>query len=312
MQLIQDIAEDLNAPVEMLYEALRNSRKQVKHIKMEKRNGAIRVVYQPSKKTKILQYWLINSVFQNMPIHPAATAFLVNKSIKTNALRHKKGRYFLKLDIKDFFPSIRFADFSPLVSSWLNEGNREIDEKELLEIIRLTCFYIEDRLPVGYPSSPIISNVIMNDFDSQLAKLFSDAEKYGSVEYTRYADDMTFSTDLKGACNRIKILVEKKLKEMGSPKFELNDSKTCFVSSSGGSALVTGLRVCHDGHITIHRRYKDKIRLMLSLYSKGSLNEKEIPSLKGHLSYIHHVDGRFYTKLQAKYFTIIREILSVS
>lgn len=56
MQLINDISKELNTPTEMLHEALRESRKLVKHIKMKKRNGSDRTVYQPSKKLKIIQY----------------------------------------------------------------------------------------------------------------------------------------------------------------------------------------------------------------------------------------------------------------
>lgn len=308
MELIKVISDSLNVPADMLDEALKNSRGLVKHIKIPKRDGTLRTVYQPSKKLKTIQYWLIENVLKHFDIHHAATAFQKDKSIKSNAIKHKKGRYFLKLDFKDFFPSIKFDDFQPLI----HQINIDFDKDALSDLIRLSCFYLQDRLPIGYPTSPIISNIVMFGFDTRIVATISDKNKYGKSNYTRYADDLTFSTNLKGACDSIKKKVEDILNDITSPNLKLNPQKTRFVSSTGGSALVTGLRICHDGHITIHRKYKDKVRLMLSLYGKSKLSADEIPSLKGHLGYIRHVDGPFYTKLQNKHFMSINKLLTKS
>lgn len=310
MKLIKNISNELNVPSEMLYEAIGKSRKLVKHIKMEKRDGSERTVFQPSKKLKMIQYWLINNIFINLRIHASATAFINEKSIKTNATLHRENRYFLKLDFKDFFPSLAFDDLHPIIVKWLADNDVSLNEEELSEVIRLTCFYKKDMLPIGYPSSPIISNIIMYDFDSFIHSALSSDDKYGEARYTRYADDLTFSTKKKGACNNIMTLVRNKLKKMSSPKLKLNNKKTTFASSSGGSALITGLRICHDGHMTIHRKYKDKVRLLLSLYKKEALDESDVHSLKGHLAYIRHVDGRFYTKMQSKYFKTIERLIA--
>ena len=306
--IIDDIANDLNIPKKLQQESLNTSRKLVKHIKIPKRDGGYRLIYQPSKKVKVIQYWLIANIFSKMKIHPAATAFVKRSSIKRNALIHKKGKYFLKLDFKDFFPSISFEDFKPILKDWVGSKYRG----DYLDVVRLVCFYKNDSLPIGYPTSPIISNIVMYNFDTIIFSKLSNKEKYGIVNYSRYADDMTFSTNLKGACRKIKSMVEETLKEISSPCLHLNPKKTIFASASGGSALVTGLRICYDGHLTIHRKYKDKIRLLLSLYKKNKLSDEEILSLTGHLSYIKFVDGAFYTKIQNKYFKSIQEIIQYS
>jgi retron-type reverse transcriptase len=243
-----------------------------------------------------------------MDVHPTATAFVRNSSIKKNALVHKRGRYFLKLDFRDFFPSITFFDLKPILQSQIGRENREKN----INIIRLVCFCKNDKLPIGYPTSPIISNIVMYEFDNIIISNLSNKEEYGITHYTRYADDLTFSTNLKGACHKIKGMVEQTLKEISSPSLSLNTKKTKFASSSGGSALITGLRICNDGHLTIHRKYKDKIRLLLSLYKKDKLSQEEILSLKGHLSYVRFVDGAFYTKMQNKYFKSIQKIIEIS
>ena len=70
--------------------------------------------------------------------------------------------------------------------------------------------------------------------------------------------------------------------------------------------------MCNDGHITIHRKQKDHIRLLCGLYKKGLLDVKEQSSLLGHLAYIHHVAPEFYSKLQKKYFKEITDLRASS
>jgi hypothetical protein len=151
----------------------------------------------------------------------------------------------------------------------------------------------------------------MFNFDQKLSdSLHEKNVVFGDVTYTRYADDMIFSTNRPGACREILVLVKRMISENRSPRIKIKSSKTHFGSSSGGSAIVTGLKVCHGGHITAHRKYKDHVRLLLSLYQKGVLDQKEIRSLRGHLNYLKSVDSSFYTKLQSKHFLIIGRLNS--
>lgn len=308
MRLIEEISQDLGFPEQYLSSALINSRRLVKRIKVKKRDGGERVVYQPSKKIKVIQYWLISNVFQSIRVHSAATAYLKGKSIKHNLLLHKRGRFFLKLDFCEFFPSITFSDLSCVIDSCFKNNQSCFDSDELKELIKIACFYKDDRLPIGYPSSPIISNIVMYDFDSLIASDVVESGKYGVVKYSRYADDMVFSTNKQGACQDIKNHVVRLLINIGSPKLKINERKTRYLSSSGGSALVTGLRLCYDEHMTVHRKYKDEIRRLFYCLEKGLLNEKEKKSLRGHLSYLKYVDGQYYSKLMSKYFALLKHI----
>lgn len=246
-----------------------------------------------------------------LDIHNAAVAYRDKISILDNAKLHKDNQFFLKVDLKNFFPSITYSDLIPKISAWHAKAqpNWTLDASAM-DLIRLSCFFHKDTLPIGYPSSPIISNLVMIDFDNALSKIIGDNKKYGNVIYTRYADDLILSTNKKGACSALRSEVLKLIDNTTSPNIETNFSKTKSGSSSGGSASVTGLKVCSDGHITIHRNQKDHIRLLLSLYKKGDLDPGEHASLLGHLAYVHHVDSAFYTKLQNKYFKEIAELRS--
>ncbi|MBU2546921.1 MAG: retron St85 family RNA-directed DNA polymerase [Proteobacteria bacterium] len=303
------MSEELNIPVDSLSDTIEQSRSFVKRIKINKKSGGERIVYQPARKIKVIQYWLMRTIFSKITIHSASMAYRKEGSIKENALKHSNGGYFLKLDFKDFFPSIKFSDLNKSIIAFRKNNNAIFKyTKADQELIRRVCFYKNDKLPIGYPSSPIISNIVMYKFDIRVTDEMPKFRKYGNVVYTRYADDMIFSTDRKGGCEKIFSFLSVLINSWSTPSLLLNEAKTRFVSSSGGTAIVTGLRICYDGHITLHRHYKDIVRLLLSLYKKGNLKEEDVYVLKGHLSYIQNVDSVFYTKICKKYFDIIDEI----
>lgn len=309
MNIKDVISRDIDVPISMIDKAIALARQQVKKFTIPKKNGENRLVVQPSKKLKTIQYWLIINIFEKMAIHDAAIAYRDGKSIFDNAQLHKDNRFFVKLDFKDFFPSLKFSDLIPRVIQWHSENNPEwpLDEYAY-ELIRLSCFFHGDALAVGYPSSPIISNLVMIDFDASVSTLINDKKKYGDMVYTRYADDLVFSSNKQGISHILLKEISNLISISKSPILTLNTKKTKIGSSSGGTASVTGLKICNDGHITIHRKQKDHIRLLLSLYKKGTLSTGEHKSLLGHLAYAFHVDSAFYTKLQSKYFKEITEL----
>lgn len=309
MNIKDVISREVDIPRSMVDQAISQARKQVKKFLIKKKNGDDRVILQPSKKIKIIQYWLIINVFEKIPVHDAALAYRDGKSILDNASLHKGNKYFLKLDFKDFFPSIKYFDLLPQLQDWHTAEKPEWEfNEEAMNLIRLSCFFSGDSLGVGYPTSPIISNIVMYDFDTKILKIVSDQKKYGDVVYTRYADDLVFSTIKQSVALLIHKAISALVADTKSPRLEINNAKTKIGSSSGGTASVTGLKICSDGHITVHRKQKDHVRLMLSLYKKGELNPNEHSSVLGHLAYLHYVDSAFYTKLQNKFFKEIAQL----
>ena len=310
MDIKKKISVDLDIPSDLIDEAVAASRSQVKKFYINKKSGSSRrAIYQPAKKVKTIQYWLMANVFNKLPVHPSSAAYIKGESILSNAIRHRKNRYFLKMDFKDFFPSIRWRDFRPIIKAWHEKTTPDWKLTRYAEnLIRQTCFYLNDSLPIGYPSSPMISNAVMFTIDDDIVNLLSDSDKYGNVIYTRYADDLVISTDKKHICDDICKAINETIKKTKSPKLSLNSEKTKKGSSTSGSALVTGLRICANGHITIHRKHKDHIRLLLSLHKKKELEQEEQMSLLGHLAYVRHVAPQFYSKLQSKYFKEITEL----
>ncbi|MCY3826249.1 MAG: retron St85 family RNA-directed DNA polymerase [Candidatus Dadabacteria bacterium] len=312
MDIEKKISADLDIPSDLIDEAVAASRSQVKKFYINKRGGnSRRAIYQPAKKIKTIQYWLMANVFKELPVHLSSAAYIKGESILSNAKRHRKNRYFLKMDFKDFFPSIKWRDFRPIIKAWYEKTTPDWKLTVYAEnLIRQTCFYLNDSLPIGYPSSPMISNAVMFTIDNDIENLLSDHDKYGNVIYTRYADDLVISTNKKHVCKDIYKAINEIIKKTKSPNLSLNPEKTRVGSSTSGSALVTGLRICSNEHITIHRKHKDHIRLLLSLYKKKQLEQDEQMSLLGHLAYVRHVAPQFYSKLQNKYFKEIVELKS--
>lgn len=301
------ISKDLDIPIPVIEKSLSLARKHVKRIVILKRDKTERYVYQPAVQLKTIQYWLIHNVFKHLPVHPASLAYIEGKSVLDNAKLHRHNQYFLKLDLKDFFPSITYVDLAPKIKERhaKTKPNWALD-MEAHHLIIQSCFYLHNKLAIGYPCSPMISNIVMFDFDHHVSEVISNTEKFGNVVYTRYADDLIFSTNKSGACKELLPEINKLIQNSQSPIIQVNDKKTKLSSSSAGSASVTGLKVNVNGHITIHRNQKDHVRLLLSLYRKKGLKEKEVESLLGHLAYIRHVDPSFFTKLHQKYFQEIK------
>src|ERR1051326_910596 len=73
--------------------------------------GEFRTIAQPAREVKALQYWVMTQILRKFEVHPSATAYQREVSILDNARPHRRGRFLLKLDFKDFFPSIKSRDF---------------------------------------------------------------------------------------------------------------------------------------------------------------------------------------------------------
>jgi len=151
-----------------------------------KKRGGTRLISAPVTPLKIIQrklHQVLLAVYQ-----PKSTVhgFMPGRSIVTNAKDHAGRRYVLNVDLEDFFPSINFGRVYGMFKGIPYKKNSQI--ASLLAAI--CCF--DNKLPQGAPTSPIVSNMICAKMDSQLRRM---AQRYRCT-YTRYGDDITFSTNL--------------------------------------------------------------------------------------------------------------------
>ena len=225
-----------------------------------------------------------------------------------NASKHKESSYSVRVDIKDFFPSIHKTDLFKAINNQSSHLPPFACKFEAMSLIGDICFDDSCRLPIGYSTSPMIANAVMFGLDTQLAELIKNDQAFGQSKITRYADDFIFSTDKKGACRAFVSEFETLLSKTTSPKLRINHDKTRFMSRGGGSTLITGLRVNNSGGVVVHPEYRDHVRLLLKLYKERRLSQDENQKLIGHLAYIQNVDPGFFTRLSFKFDLEIQRI----
>lgn len=268
-----------------------------KEYTIPKRNGGRRLIAQPAREVKLLQRAFISTVLSRLPVHEAATAYIPGSSILHNAKTHAGINCLLKMDFKDFFPSIQKKD-------WVNYcKNTELflDASD----IELTASLMFRRpkgsrlrqLAIGAPSSPILSNILMFDFD----EIVSNAAKNEKVTYTRYADDLTFSASRTGHLINIENIVRDAIKAIDCPsELAINKQKTTRITTKY-SRSVTGLILANDGRVTIGKDKKRAIHAAVHSACSGKLNKEQMQQLAGLLAYVKAVEPDFLAKLALRY-----------
>ncbi|WP_239423988.1 reverse transcriptase domain-containing protein [Snodgrassella communis] len=213
MREIIKYADSLEISVENLLMFLLNAPKMYKVYRIPKRTHGYRVIAQPTKQLKEYQRKFINIFLPYLPVHEYAMAYQKNKNIQHNAEIHKNNSYLLKMDFENFFNSITPALFW---NEWENTNPDIFDEDEKKLFSRLLFWNPNIKrtkqekliLSIDAPSSSSISNFIMYRFD----KLITQYCLNKNINYTRYTDDLTFSTNTKNILYQIPVEVSKKLK----------------------------------------------------------------------------------------------------
>ena len=296
--LLERISKDFGLPASELSYIVRSAPARYKVYRIPKKKPDMyRTIAQPSMEVKALQYWYIENILLSLKIHSSATAYTPGSKISNNARKHVRNSYLLKMDFSNFFPSIKPNDFRNYIRGL---ENPPINEKEVDFSIPLFFWRpkhsISLQLSIGAPSSPILSNIVMYEFDSLVSKLCLDTE----VTYTRYADDLTFSTNRKGALFDIHDEIEKIVDELSSPNLSLNSEKTVF-SSKKHRRRVTGLILTNDDYISIGREKKRLIRSYVHKFILGELPNKKTKLLKGLVGFVSDVEPEFIEKIKKKY-----------
>lgn len=220
-----------------LYYLSNNANKLYHRITIPQKNGKYRIVYAPSQNLKWCQKQIAENYLNDYHISKYATAYQRKISIVDNAAVHSNKKFILKLDIENFFGSI---DFNKVFNMFYRHYPKNIS-KLFAEI----CTY-KDTLVQGSPASPVISNIVMYDIDTIIGNLCRER----GVTYTRYCDDLTFSSNAK--LYDVYHFVKRLLLKYG---FYLNGRKTHFVNNSH-QQNVTGIVVNKKPQVSAEYRRK--------------------------------------------------------
>ncbi|EMB7578792.1 RNA-directed DNA polymerase [Escherichia coli] len=284
---------------------IRNTDNLYSQFTIKKKNGSDRHISAPDPELKEIQTKLsdllqdcLNNIRENSKEeNNFSHGFERNRSIITNAEKHKSKKWVLNIDLSNFFDEFNFGRVR---GYFLKNKNFSLNTELSTLIAKIACH--QDKLPQGSPCSPVITNLILVSLDRRLSNLCNRA----GCTYTRYADDITISTNKKEfprniiqSHNENSIDLNKKfLKEIISSGFRINLNKLRLFDRKCRQE-VTGLTV--NRFVNVDNKYAKKVRAMAhSLFTKGgyTLTDKKtreqragnINELGGMLSFIDYVD----------------------
>jgi len=271
-----------------------------------KKTGGKRLISCPKQDMKQAQKWILNNVLKHVDVHKAAMAFRKGVSIIDNASLHLKSKIVVRIDIKDFFPTITFPrvrgffeslGYNPGVATVFalicTDSPKVILNKEAVKGERYSNDYprfiaVRERsLPQGACTSPSLANFICRKIDS---RLYGYSSKSG-WKYSRYADDLIFSTTSDDSQpHRLIKSISSIISEEG---FKVNQSKTRLMRSPNRQT-VTGLVV--NDEVTLSRRDLKRMRAFFhQCSSKGldfmsnKIGKDALSVARGYISYVEMV-----------------------
>lgn len=240
-----------------------------------KKSGGTRQIEAPCNRLKDIQRWIKNEIVDNFVVSEYATGFRKNMSIVDNAKKHVGKDLVINMDIEDFFPNITYEK---IFLMFMYIGYR----KDVAHLLTKLCTNENNVLPQGAPVSPSISNHILLKLDKRLGKLAESID----ADYSRYADDMTFSGNRN--ISTIVPLVEDIVKEEG---FQINKKKT-RLQYKNQRQEVTGLIV--NSKIAVSAVIENEIRNAIYFIKRYGIDDhmKHIKCNKSF--YLEHLYGIAY------------------
>ena len=241
--------------------------------RLPKHAGGFRQIDAPEPELAWIQRCIAYRILRKIPISQYATAYHRGARLTKNASPHTGKRYLLKIDLSDFFRSIRLSDVHSRVFA-------PYYPKQIGYFLSLICCK-DGRLTQGAPTSPAVSNIVMRCFDEPFGQW---CDKRG-LSYTRYCDDITISGDvpLYRAFEKASLWLE----NMG---FAINRKKTRFITNASRQT-VTGLTV--NDKVAVPSDYKRQLRQELYYANKFGVRSaaayKELPDAK---KYYQQLMGR--------------------
>jgi RNA-directed DNA polymerase len=296
MSFLEELAHVLQKSETEVEGFLEGAPKKYRTYKIPKRTSGFRTIAQPSKELKEYQRAFLK--IQSLPIHNTAKAYRKNLSIKDNATVHKSNRYFLSMDLENFFNSITNDLFWRVYS--MHFDNLSGKDKRLMESLLFWSPGKSNKqglvLSVGAPSSPLLSNFFMFTFDLMMSGYCNET----NILYTRYADDFTFSTNDKNILFSVPDVVKGLLGKCFNSEINVNKRKTVF-SSKAHNRHVTGITINNNGDLSLGRERKRYIKHLIFQYSINKLEKNMVQHLQGLLAFSNHIEPTFTTTLNEKY-----------
>jgi RNA-directed DNA polymerase len=290
IQTMDDFSDVTHISKYTLFNLSRNADKFYTTYKIAKKNGSFRTISQPSKKLKGLQSWILVNILNELKVSGSCKGFERGSSTYENAKPHVGANSILTIDLKDFFPTITQKQIFNIFKA--------IGYNSLISVILSNICTCQGQLPQGGPCSPKLANLVAWKLDVRIQGYVG---KRG-INYTRYADDLSFSglTPLKV----VQILpMIKKIVEAES--FKINPLKTRIAGLSTAK-IVTGLTLYNDNIGVGSKKYKlIRAKIHSLTLEKDTSNTKLLYEVNGWLAYLNSVDKKRFNKAK-KYISTLK------
>lgn len=285
---------------------------------LSKRFGQVRLIESPKPRLKEIQRRILGEILDPIPVHPAAQGFRPGTSICTFASPHVGRRVVLRMDLRDFFPSVPQAQVRAifrtcgypdgvaelLTGLCVNATPHEIWEthptSETAEAKAARGRYDKPHLPQGAPTSPALANLAAYRLDCRLSGL---AHAAGAV-YTRYADDLAFSGDepFQRSARRFLTHASAVVMEEG---YAVHFRKTRVMPQSARQHLAG---VVVNEKLNVRRQDFDRLKAILTNCVRHGL---ESQNRSAHPDFRRHLEGRvsFFQMVSPQRGERLREIL---
>ncbi len=272
LETAEDVADFLGMPRRHLIHALYKAPESTKYAVFEipKRGGGMRRISAPRGVVREAQDRLLPALRSLYDAHPNAHGFVTGRSVVSNARLHVDRRWVLNVDLEDFFPSINFGR----VRGLLMKPPFGLGAPAAAVVAQI-CTY-RNGLPQGAPTSPVLSNFIATALDRRLLRLARD----NRMQYSRYADDITFSTNApafppnvatfeRSSDGQLRVTVGEPLESaITSCGFAINRRKV-RIQDHNRHQSVTGL--CVNAFANVERERIRRLRAMLHAWDKFGL-----------------------------------------
>ena len=295
--LLRSIALDVGLSEESVLEIIQDAPLRYKVYAIPKKGGGKRVIAQPARELKLIQRSISRLILEGFPVHAAAMAYREGVGIADNARSHVGKWPILKLDFEKFFNNISAAAWRRFLTS---QRVIPIDRADAAFITKALFWGMGGKEPfclsIGAPSSPMLSNIIMFDFDKNMHKF---SVKHG-IRYTRYADDITVSAKDVDALRLFEKHLRSYIERNKTPLLILNEEKRASFSASE-RRLVTGLVLTPEGKVSLGRDRKRELSSLIHRYRLGQLDHEKLGYLHGMLAFAWSSEKEFINRMRVKY-----------
>lgn len=227
-----------------------------------------------------MQRWILKEILEKILVSEQAMAFVPNKNgLRENADRHKRNIFLLEMDITNFFSTITEEQVYRLFCN-IGYGSK------VAGILANLCTY-DEHLPQGAITSPYIANLVCFHMDARINGYCSRKD----IVYTRYADDLTFSSNNRTLLNKTEKFIKYIVADEG---FFINEKKTRYLSNDV-KKTVTGITI-NDDSIHVDKKFKRNLRAQIyrSIKSKDYENTSQI---LGKVAYVNSIEDGFRDKM---------------